>query len=111
MTTPLPSQGQLVVPIMWSGLATKNTIRAADYTLSGTMGLRPWRETATLTWKLLPSDALALLNNLKAGLFNAVYSYACNLRGDVRLRPTDTYSFQERRGTQFVDFTMTFETV
>lgn len=108
--TQLPRQGELVVPIQWSGTTTKQTMQAGSYVLSGTIGFRPWRETAVLTWVLRAADAQALLNEFKSGSFNRVYDYDCNVMGAVRLRPTESFGFQEQKNKRVV-VTVTFERV
>ncbi|KQN09070.1 hypothetical protein [Sphingomonas sp. Leaf28] len=107
----LPYQGDLNVPISWSVQPIKTTFTAGSYSLSGTIGFKPWKSTATLSWTLPKDKAKALLAELEAGMFNRVYDYTCSLRGAVRIRPTDSAGFQERRGTQFVTITCAFERV
>lgn len=107
----LPYQGDLAVPIQWSGQVFKTTYNAGGYSLSGTIGFKPFKNTATLSWTLPKDKANALLRELELGMFNRVYDYTCSLRGAVRIRPTDSYSYQERRGTQFVTVTCSFERV
>lgn len=107
----LPHQGDLSVPIQWSGQVFKTTYNAGGYSLSGTIGFKPFKSSATLSWTLPRDKAKVLLAELEAGFFNRVYDYNCSLRGAVRIRPTDSYSFMERRGTQYVTVTCTFECV
>lgn len=107
----LPHQGDLLVPIDWNVTPIKQTMSAGSYTMSGTIGWRPWRETATLTWVLLKADALALMDELKSGSFNRVYDYTCNVRGPLRLRPTDSFGFQETYGNLHVTVSLTVEVV
>lgn len=107
----LPYQGDLAVPLTWSGQVVKTTFTSGSYTMSGTIGFKPWKATASLTWTLEKSKAIALLKELEDGMFNRVYDYTCSLRGPVKLRPTDSFSYQERRGTQFVSITCSFERV
>ena len=80
-------------------------------TMSGTIGWRPWTETATLTWALSKAEALAFLDELKAGHFNRVYDYTCNVRGPLKLRPTSSCGFGETYGSLHVTFTLEVEVV
>lgn len=108
----LPQQGYLITPIDWQGSVKKITMETGSLKVSGTVGIRPWTENATLTWVLPKADALALLNELKAGFFNAVYAYTCNARGELKLRPTESYSIQEREdGRNLITFAMSFDVV
>lgn len=109
--TALPNQGQLIVPIDWSGATQKTTMQAAAYTLSGTVGWRPYQETATLTWMLSKADAQTMLNAFRATNFNGIFDYTCALRGAVRLRLMGDYSFAEVRGSQLCQVTATVNTV
>lgn len=107
----LPYQGDMNVPVQWSGQVIKTTYNAGAYSISGTIGFKPWKATATVEWKLPKAKANALIAELEAGMFNRVYEYNCSLRGAVRLRPTDSFSYQERRGNQYVTVTCAFERV
>lgn len=107
----LPYQGDLNVPIAWNVQAIKTTFTAGSYSLSGTLGFKPWKSTATLSWTLSKDKANALLRELELGMFNRVYDYTCSLRGAVRIRPTDSVGFQERRGNQMITITCSFERV
>ena len=107
----LPYQDNLIVPIEWSTTPIKQTMIAGAYRMSGTIGWRPWTETATLTWVLLKADALALMDELKSGYFNSVFDYLCNVRGPVKLRPTDSFGFQETYGDLHCVVTLTVEVV
>lgn len=107
----LPHQGQLLVPIDWSVTPIKQTMQAGSYTMTGTIGWRPYTETATLTWVLLKPDALALMDELKAGHFNRVYDYTCNVRGPIRIRPTNSFGFGETYGDLHVTVTLAVEVV
>lgn len=110
--TALPQQGYLIVPIDWNGSVKKITMETGALKMSGTVGIRPWAESANLTWILPKADALALLNELKAGFFNAVYQYTCNIRGEINLRPTESYAIQEREdGRNLITFSMGFDVV
>lgn len=107
----LPHQGQLIVPIDWTITPIKQTMQAGAYSMSGTVGWRPWTETATLTWTLPKADAQALLLELKAGHFNRVYDYTCSVRGAIRVRPTSASGFQETYGSLNVTVTLAVEVV
>ncbi len=108
----LPQQGYLITPIDWQGSVKKITMETGSLKVSGSVGIRPWTENATLTWVLPKADALALLNELKAGFFNAVYTYTCNVRGELKLRPSAIYSIQEREdGRNLITFAMGFDVV
>lgn len=110
--TELPQQGYLITPIDWQGSVKKITMETGSLKMSGTVGIRPWTETATLVWVLPKADALSLMNTLKAGYFNEVYEYTCNVRGAIKLRPTDTFAFQEREdGRNLTTFSMGFDLV
>ena len=107
----LPYQGPLVVPIDWSITPIKQTMQAGAYNMSGTVGWRPWTETATLTWVLLKPEALALMAELKAGHFNRVYDYTCNVQGAIKVRPTSAFGYQETYGSLHVSVTLAVEVV
>lgn len=107
----LPYQGDLIVPIDWNITPTKQTMATGALTMSGTIGWRPWTETATLTWVLPKPEALALMDELKSGHFNRVYDYTCNVRGSIKLRPTNSFGFGETFGNLTVTVTLTVEVV
>jgi hypothetical protein len=107
----LPHQDKLIVPIEWSVTPIKQTMQAGSYTLSGTIGWRPWTETTTLTWSLPKADALALLAEFKSGNFNRVYDYSCNVRGAIRIRPTTACGFGETFGSLNTIVTLSVEVV
>jgi len=107
----LPYQDKLLVPIDWNFTAIKQTMQAGSYTMSGTIGWRPWTETATLTFAMSKAEALTFLNELKAGHFNRVYDYECNIRGPIRVRPTDTFGVGETFGDLHVTVTLNVEVV
>jgi hypothetical protein len=106
----LPTKG-LLVPIEWTITPIKQTMTSGGYTMSGTSGLRPWTETATFTWTMPKPDALALIAELKSGFFNRVYDYTCNVRGPIKVRPTDAAGFQETYGSLNVTVTLNLEVV
>lgn len=107
----LPYEGQLLVPIEWSVTPTKTTMMTGALTMSGTIGWRAYRETATLVWTLPKADARALLTQLKAAAFNSAYDYTCAVRGLIRVRPTDSCGFQETYGSQNVTVSVSVEVV
>ena len=107
----LPYQGQLLVPIEWAVTPIKTTMQTGALMMSGTIGWRPYRETATLVWTLPKADALVLLNQLKATAFNSAYEYTCTVRGTIRVRPTDSCGFQETRGSLNVTVSVGVEVV
>lgn len=107
----LPFLDKMLVPIQWQTAVSKNTMTMGSYVVSGTIGFRPWRETATLVWRLSPADARALLQTLKQGMFNATYDYTCNVRGAIKIRPIDALSFDERFGGQFVQASLAVESL
>ena len=106
----LPTKG-LLVPIEWTTTPIKQTMQAGAYMMSGTVGWRPWTETATLTWVMLKDEAFEFMNELKSGYFNRVYDYECNVRGPIKLRPTDSFGFQETYGSLHVTITLNVEVV
>lgn len=107
----LPYQGQLIVPIEWAVTPIKTTMQTGALTMSGTIGWRPYRETAALVWTLPKKDALTLLNMLKATAFNSTFDYTCTVRGNIRVRPTDSCSFSETRGSKNVTVSVAVEVV
>jgi hypothetical protein len=107
----LPYQNRLLVPIDWSISPIKQTMQAGAYNMSGTIGWRPWTETATLTFNMPKPEALAFMNELKAGHFNRVYDYTCNVRGAVKVRPTTSFGYQETYGSLRVTVTLAVEVV
>ncbi|GFE72370.1 hypothetical protein [Novosphingobium sp. TCA1] len=107
----LPYQEKLLVPIDWNIAPIKQTMQAGAYTMSGTVGWRPWTETATLTFAMSKEEARDFLARLKAGMFNAVYDYECSVRGPVRVRPTDSFGFGETYGSLHVTVTLNVEVV
>ncbi|GFM27168.1 hypothetical protein [Novosphingobium sp. PY1] len=110
--TALPHQGYLITPIDWQGSVKKITMETGSLKMSSTVGIRPWTESATLLWVLPKADALALLNQFKAGFFNEVFTYTCNIRGEIKLRPTDSFSLQEREdGRDKVTLAVGFDVV
>lgn len=92
----LPMQGRLTVPINWSGTTAKTTMKAAGYTQSGTLGWRPATQTATLEWKLTPSEAGAIIDTFEATNWNGIFSYVCSVRGEMKLRLTGEYAYEEK---------------
>lgn len=107
----LPYQDDLLVPIEWAVTPIKTTMATGALTMSGTIGWRAYRETATLVWTLPKAQALVLLNQLKATAFNAAYDYTCTVRGLIRVRPTDSCGFQETRGSLNVTVSVGVEVV
>ena len=107
----LPYQNKLLVPIDWTINPVKQTMQAGGYTMSGTIGFRPWTETATLTFAMSKAEANDFLNQLKAGYFNAVYDYTCNIRGAIKVRPTDSFGVGETYGDLHVTVTLNVEVV
>lgn len=91
----IPNRGLMVQPIEWSGTTDKTVMKAAAYELSGTIGWRPFTETATFTWILTRSQANTMLNAFAATNFNGVYDYPCLVRGNIRVRLTGDYSLEE----------------
>lgn len=111
MATPLPYQPDLIVPIDWLGETAKTTMQAGSYMLSGTVGFKPTRELATLSWMLPAATAKTLITTLKAGKMNGVYDYTCNVMGAVKIRATGSYGFREVNTAkgQLVQVTASFE--
>ncbi len=72
-------------------------MQAAGYILSGTVGLRPYNETATISWITDPTTANSMINTFKAVNFNAVYTYTCQVRGTINVRLNGAYALKERR--------------
>lgn len=107
----LPYQDKLLVPIEWATTPIKQTMQAGAYTMSGTIGWRPWTETATLTFNMTKAEAKDFLTQLKAGMFNAVYDYDDNVWGPRQLRPTDSFGYQETYGNLNVTVTLGVEVV
>lgn len=107
----LPYQDKLLVPIDWTTTAIKQTMQAGGYTMSGTIGFRPWTETATLTFYMDKAEANAFRTELLSGHMNRVYDYECNIRGPVKIRPTDSFGFGETFGTLGVTVTLNVEVV
>jgi len=107
----LPHQDNLIVPIDWSITPIKQTMTTGSLTMSGTIGWKPWTETATLTWSLPKADALALIDEFKSGHFNRTYDYTCNVRGPIKLRPTSSCGFGETFGSLATTVTLTVEVV
>jgi hypothetical protein len=107
----LPYQDQLLVPIEWAVTPIKTTMMTGALNMSGTIGWRPYRETATLVWSLPKGEALTLLNQLKATAFNSAYEYTCTVRGPIRVRPTDSCGFGETRGSLNVTVSVSVEVV
>jgi hypothetical protein len=98
----LPNQGGLVVPINWQGTTAKTTMQNGSFEMSGTIGWRPWSESATLLWIVTPSEAAAIMDTFEATNWNGVFDYDNNVRGPIRVRLTGDYSYQEKTdaGTQ-----------
>ena len=92
--TALPTTG-LLVPIEWQGETAKTTMQAGRYTLSGTLGWEPNKESATLSWRVTPAQAKTMLDTFKATNFNGVFTYTCQVRGAIKLRLNGTYSVEE----------------
>ena len=107
----LPYQNRLLVPIDWSITPIKQTMQAGAYNMSGTVGWRPWSETATLTFAMTKPEANAFLNELKSGHFNRVYTYECNIRGTIKIRPTSSFGMGETYGKLLVTVTLAVEVV
>ncbi|WP_288484763.1 hypothetical protein [uncultured Novosphingobium sp.] len=107
----LPYQNRLLVPIDWQITPVKQTMTAGSYTMSGTIGFRPWTETATLTFNMPKAEAEDFINQLKASHFNGVYDYEDNVQGSVRVRPTDSFGYQETYGSLTVTVTLAVEVV
>lgn len=107
----LPYQGQLIVPIEWSINPIKQTMQTGSLTMSGTIGWKPWTETATLSWTLPKADALALIDEIKSGNINRVYDYTCAVRGPIKLRPTNSFGFGETYGSLNVTVTLAVEVI
>jgi hypothetical protein len=107
----LPYQEHLVVPIEWTITPVKQTMQTGALTMSGTFGIKPWIETATLSWTLPKAVALSLLNELKSGSFNQVYDYNCAVRGNIKLRPTNGAGFSETYGALNVIVTLSVEVI
>lgn len=105
----LPYQDGLLVPIQWTLTPIKTTMQTGSLTMSGTIGNRPWTETATLTWVLSKADGLALMNELKSGMFNRVYDYTCIVKGPIKIRPTDSFSYGESFGMLPITVTLNVE--
>lgn len=91
----IPNRGAMVQPINWSGSTDKTTMKVAGYELSGTIGWRPYTETATFTWILTRAQANTMLEEFAGSNFNAVYNYPCLVRGDIRVRLSGDYSLEE----------------
>ena len=92
----LPLQGNIELPINWTGMTKKVTMEAGSYELSTTVGIRPWVETCSITWAVLSNaEAKSLLDTFKADDWNGVYTYTCPIQGAISLRPTTMYTFVE----------------
>lgn len=107
----LPYQDKLLVPIDWTTTPIKQTMQSGAYMMSGTIGFRPWTETATLTFAMSKAEAKLLIDELRSGNFNRTYDYACNVRGPIKIRPTDTFGFGETFGSLHVTVTLSVEVV
>lgn len=91
----IPNRGAMVQPIEWAGSTDKTVMKAAGYELSGTIGWRPFTETATFTWILTPEQANTMLEEFANGNFNGVYDYPCLVRGNIKVRLSGDYSLEE----------------
>lgn len=91
----IPNRGAMVQPIEWSGSTDKTVMKAAGYQLGGTIGWRPFTETATLTWLLTKPQADTMLSEFADGNFNGVYDYPCLVRGNIRVRLSGDYNVEE----------------
>lgn len=91
----IPNRGAMVQPIEWQGSTDKTVMKAAGYELSGTIGWRPFTESATFTWILTPQAANLMLQEFANGNFNGVYNYTCQVRGNIRVRLTGEYTLEE----------------
>lgn len=105
----LPFQNRLVVPIDWQGQPTKVTMMTGSSMMSGSLGIKGYREVATLTWVLPQTEAHQLVDQLKADRFNGIYDYACKVRGTIKVRPTDAYAYPEVYGNQYMRVSVAFE--
>lgn len=104
--TALPNQGDLNVPIEWQGSTQKTTMSAAGYELSGTIGIRPWKEMATLEWRLPAASAHAMMEQFRLQNFNSVYDYNCSTRGPIKIKLDGSYSMSEEYGTLYTVVTL-----
>jgi len=111
MPSALPYQDYIQLPVNWSGSVKKITMETGSTKMSGTVGVRSWSESATVTWVLTPANAQSLLNTLKSGMFNDPYTYTCQIRGAVTLRPSDSFAFGETEGGKYVTVSAGFDVV
>lgn len=107
----LPYQEHLIVPIEWTVTPIKQTMTTGSLTMSGTIGWKPWNETAVLAWTLSKAEAKLLMDELKAGHFNRVYDYTDNVQGAIKVRPTNAFGYSETYGSLNVTVTLAVEVV
>ncbi|MGA1849476.1 hypothetical protein VH570_01395 [Sphingobium sp. HT1-2] len=48
---------------------------------------------------------------LKAGYFNRVYDYTCNVQGPIKVRPTSASGYSETYGSLHVTVTLAVEVI
>lgn len=95
----LPNQGKMIVPVEWTIQTQKSTMTAAGYTLSTTIGIRPFTASSTFSWNVTKAEADVMLDQFELTNFNGVYDYNDLTRGPIKVRLAGDASYQETRGS------------